>query len=77
MDLHGICGIRQEAVEHLGDCRRQASESTAGYASHIRREPTSPGAASNSSEDARPITDIVTSQVRSSEKISKECSNVK
>ena len=67
MDVHGICGIQQEAVEHLGDCRRQAS----------RTEPTSPGAASNSSEDVRPITDIVTSQVRSSEKISKECSNLK
>lgn len=74
MAFHGICGIQQEAVEHLGDCRRQASETTAGYAS--RTDPTSPGAASNSSEDARPITDV-TSQVSSSEEISKECSNVK
>lgn len=53
--LSGATAQLEEAVEHLGDCRRQASESTAGYASHIRREPTSPGAASNSSEDARPF----------------------
>ena len=51
------CPLQQEAVEHLGDCRRQASESTAGYgtrmAGQTRPEPTSPSAGSEHSDEGR------------------------
>ena len=52
-----LSGPPQEAVEHLGDCRRQASEGTAGYGTHMagqtRPEPASPSAVSEHSDEGR------------------------
>eukprot|EP00434_Breviolum_minutum_P015958 symbB.v1.2.014066.t1/scaffold1007.1/size144738/11 len=58
--LSGATCQLEEAVEHLGDCRRQASEGTAGFGTHMagqtRPEPASPSAVSEHSDEGRPFT---------------------
>ena len=55
--MTSLSGPPQEAVEHLGDCRRQASEGTAGFGTHMagqtRPEPASPSAVSEHSDEGR------------------------